>query len=80
MDTITAWAKKCITKGWKSLCKLSYDGRRVSEFEDKKEEIERMIDEKTYGSCKELYDDLCKKFEIKAGQDALRKFCKKNEM
>ena len=70
---------KIFEKEWLQwLCKNRYDWRRVSEFEQYKEEILKMVDENCYSSYKEFYHEIKKKFNIKNKQDALRNFCKKN--
>jgi hypothetical protein len=60
------------------LCQTHYEWRRVSEFEQYKNELIAMIENNIYNTYSEFYYEICKKYTITKTQDALRKFCKKN--
>jgi hypothetical protein len=77
-DSVTRWFKLYNEKWIEWLCKIAYEWRRLSEYEKYKDNILEMIDEKIYGSYKELHNDISKRFAITTTQNMLRRFCKKN--
>ncbi len=64
-DIICKWCNIFEEQWLQWLCETHYEWRRVSEFEQYKEEIRQMIHDKIYGSYKELYDAISKKYNKK---------------
>jgi transposase len=80
-DVVTDWFQLYNDEWFDWLCKMKYEWRRVSEFEQHKDIIIDLIKNNVYNSYTELYVAIKDSvWEIKVWVDALRKFCKKNEI
>ena len=80
-DSLTRRTKLLCSWWLESLINLQYDWRRISEYEEYKEEILLMVDDNIYWDYREFHNAVHEKFtELKTKQDAFRKFCKKNEI
>lgn len=80
IDTITDWIKLFKQKGLHGIGELAYDGRRVSQLEDYKEEIKAYVDENIVPSIKELQSYILEKYGIKIEHSWLFRYCKKNSI
>lgn len=80
MDTITDWLFLFNEGGFEELCKLNYDGRRVSVLEEHKASIEEKIDKENVPTVKYLQHWLKNKFGIEIEHSWLSRWLKKNQI
>lgn len=80
IDTITDWLMLFDGGGFKALCALQYDGRRISKLEKCKEEIIKKQKKEGIENLKELKGWLSKEHNTKTCVSNLFYFCKKNSI
>ena len=80
MDTITDWLFLFNEGGFEELCKLNYDGRRVSILEEHKANIEEKIEKENVPTVKYLQHWLKNKFDIEIEHSWLSRWLKKNQI
>jgi transposase len=80
IDTITDWLFLFNEGGFEELCKLNYDGRRVSVLEEHKVSIEEKIDKENVPTVKYLQHWLKNKFGIEIEHSWLSRWLKKNQI
>lgn len=80
IDTITDWLFLFNEGGFEELCKLKYDGRRVSVLEKHKVDIEEKIDKENVPTVKCLQHWLKNKFDIEIEHSWLTRWLKKNQI
>ena len=80
IDTITDWLFLFNEGGFEELCKLNYDGRRVSMLEKHKKKIKEKIDKDVIPTVKFLQHWLKKEFAIEIEHSWLSRWLKKNKI
>ncbi|MEA3378997.1 MAG: hypothetical protein U9Q69_05175 [Nanoarchaeota archaeon] len=80
IDTITDWLFLFNEGGFDELCKLNYDGRRVSMLEKHKKSIEEKIEKDFIPTVKFLQHWLKKEFDIEIEHSWLSRWLKKNKI
>jgi transposase len=80
IDTITDWLFLFNEGGFEELCKLNYDGRRVSVLEEHKSSIEEKIDKENIPTVKYLQDWLKKEFGVEIEHSWFSRWLKKNQI
>lgn len=80
IDTITDWIFLFKEGSFEELCKLYYDGRRISVLEDHKASIEEKIDKENVQTVKYLQHWLKNKFGIEIEHGWLSRWLKKNQI
>ena len=80
IDTITDWLMLFGSGGFKALCTLQYNGRRISKIEKYKEEIMEKQKAEGIENLKELKSWLAKEHNTKTCISNLFYFCKKNSI
>ena len=80
IDTITDWLFLFNEGGFEELCKLNYDGRRVSVLEKHKAKIEEKIDKENVPTVKCLQHWLKKEFGIEIEHSWFSRWLKKNKI
>jgi transposase len=80
IDTITDWLFLFNEGGFEDLCKLNYDGRRVSVLEEHKSSIEEKIDKENVPTIKSLQDWLKKELGIEIEHSWFSRWLKKNQI
>ena len=80
VDTVTDWIKLYKNKGFDGLCKLSYDGRRVSKLDSVVEDMKKYIEENNVDKLSMLQDYLLKEHDIFVEHSWLYRYCKKNSI
>jgi transposase len=80
IDTITDWFHIFNQGGFKELCVLQYEGRRVSKLEEYKSDIKKKEKEEGIESLKELKQWIEEEYGIKTCVSNLYYFCKKNSI
>lgn len=80
VDTITNWIKLYKNKGFDGLCKLSYEGRRVSKLDNVLEDMKKYIEENNVDKLSMLQDYLLKEHNIYVEHSWLYRYCKKNSI
>ena len=80
LDTITDWIFIFNEGGFEELCKLNYDGRRVSVLEKHKNEITEKIDTEIVPTVSALQYWLKEKHQVEIEHSWLYRWLKKNEI
>lgn len=80
IDTITDWLFLFNEGGFEELCKLNYDGRRVSVLEEHKSSIEEKIDKENVPTVAYLQNWLKKEFGIEIEHSWFSRWLKKNQI
>lgn len=80
VDTVTDWIKLYKSKGLDGLCKLSYEGRRVSKLDKVAEEMKKYIEENNVDKLSMLQDYLLEEHDIFVEHSWLYRYCKKNSI
>ena len=80
IDTVTDWIKIFLDKGLKGLGDFEYEGRRVSQLEDYKENIQLYVKDNIVSSMKELQSYILETFNLSVEHSWLFRYCKKNSI
>jgi|SRR3989339_238733 len=80
LDTITDWLFLFTEGGFDELCKLNYDGRRVSRLEKYKKEIEEKIEIDIVPNVNALQFWLKEEYKIEIEHSWLYRWLKKNKI
>lgn len=80
IDTITDWYKLFNKGGFKLLGTLNYDGRRVSQLEQHKEEIKSYVEKNIVPGIAALQDYILKTHKVSIEHSWLFRYCKKNSI
>ena len=77
LTTITNWVKLYLNKGFKGLCTLDYDGRRISKLDNIKEKIREEILTGKIETVKQLASILAQRHEVEVSVSWLHRYLKK---
>lgn len=77
VNTLTSWAKLFQEGGFLRLCKLNYEGRRVSRLAPLQGAIEKHIDENIVNTLAELQEWILQEYGVSIATSGLWRFLKK---
>lgn len=80
LDTVTDWLFLFTEGGLEELCKLNYDGRRVSVLEKHKKEIEEKIETDIVPTVNALQFWLKEEYKVEIEHSWLYRWLKKNKL
>lgn len=80
IDTLTDWAGLFLESGFRGLCRLKYEGRRLSRLEPVKGEIRKRVESGKAATLSALADWLRNNHRIAIQESGLFKFLKKNSL
>jgi transposase len=80
IDTITDWFKLYINLGLSGLCEIHLKNRKKSKLDDVREELSKLVEEKTISTISEFQNYISNLFGIEVEQSWLSRYCKKNSI
>jgi transposase len=80
IDTITDWFKLYINFGLSGLCELHLKNRKKSKLDDVRDELSKLVEEKTISTISEFQNYISNLFGIDVEQSWLSRYCKKNSI
>lgn len=80
IDTVTDWIKIFLNKRLNGFGEFDYEGRRISQLEDHKEDINKYVNENIVSSIKQLQGYIEDSYGLTVEHSWLFRYCKKNSI